>query len=99
MEENVFEKKLYNILEQNISIPKSITNSILTFDCKKKTGRNMQSLKKIAVAFSFLVISSVSFEIADIFSDVIFICISSEISSTIGVSSSKDRTLSPLASV
>ena len=57
MEENVFEKKLYNILEQNISIPKSITNSILTFDCKKKTGRNMQSLKKIAVAFSFLVIS------------------------------------------
>ena len=42
MEENVFEKKLYNILEQNISIPKSITNSILTFYCKKKTGRNIQ---------------------------------------------------------
>ena len=57
MEENVFKKNLYDILEQNINIPKSFTNSILTFDCKEKTEKNVQPFRKVAVAFSLLIIS------------------------------------------
>lgn len=57
MEENVFEKILYDVLGQNINVPKSFTNSILTFDYKKKTKKTVKLYRKLAVAFSFFIIS------------------------------------------
>lgn len=57
MEENIFEKRLYNTLGENINIPRSFTNSILTVNYKKKTEKSIKKYKKIAIAFSVFIIS------------------------------------------
>ena len=57
MKENVFERKLYDALEQNINVPRSFSNSILTFDYKKKTKKTVKLYRKLAVVFSFFIIS------------------------------------------
>ncbi len=57
MEENIFEKNLYYTLEQNITVPISFTNSILTFDANKEKRINTKIYKRLVLAFSLLIIS------------------------------------------
>lgn len=57
MEDDFFDKKLYEILGQNIDIPNSITNLILAFEYREKEKVKIKVNRKIAIVFSLLFVS------------------------------------------
>lgn len=50
-------KDLYDILGQEIDVPNSFTNSISRFEYKKKRDIKTKLYTKVAIAFSFLIVS------------------------------------------
>lgn len=71
MKKDKVEKDLYDILGQDIDVPNSFSNSILNFNYKKTKRLKMDFYRKVAIAFSFLVVSmsmvGYAFRITDIF--------------------------------
>lgn len=71
MKKDKVEKDLYDILGQDIDVPNSFSNSILNFNYKKTKRLKMDFYRKVAIAFSFVVVSmsmvGYAFRITDIF--------------------------------
>lgn len=57
MEDNIFENNLYDILGQDINVPKSFTNTIQTFEYQDTNRLGIRLYRKLAIVFSLLILS------------------------------------------
>ena len=71
MEKDKVEKDLYDILGQEIDVPNSFSRSISNIEYKKKKRIKVNIYRKVAIAFSFVLVSmnmvGYAFRISDIF--------------------------------